>query len=82
MPIDYGNLYRNRGNMMKQKRILIQRKTSPDGKKIAQAKSIAFSSGESDSKINQTVTVKIYDDELASSSSSSSATSFSSLSHS
>lgn len=62
---------------MKQKRILIHRKTSPDGKKKAQAKSIACSSGESDSKINQTVTVEIYVDRLPSSISFSSATSFS-----
>ncbi len=68
--------------MMKQGRILIQRRMSPDGKSFAQAKSIAFSSGESNSTISQTVTVKISDRNLSSSSSSSSATSFSSLSHS
>jgi hypothetical protein len=68
--------------MMKQGRILIQRIISPDGNKFAEAKSIALSSGESNSTISQTVTVKISDQNLSSSSSSSSATSFSSLSHS
>lgn len=67
---------------MKQRRILMERIISPNGKSIAQAKSIAFSSGERDCQLSQTVTVKISFDEFASSASSSSATSFSFLNHS
>lgn len=57
---------------MKQARILIQRIASPDGKNTAQAKSVVFSSGDSESRINQTVTVKISAGSSSSSSSSSS----------
>ncbi|HBE17320.1 MAG TPA: hypothetical protein DEG17_09650 [Cyanobacteria bacterium UBA11149] len=75
---NYGDCHK----VMKQKRILIQRIISPDGRRFAQGKSIAFSSGESGVKISQKVTVKIFDDELASSTASSSATNFSFLNHS
>ncbi len=62
---------------MQQERILIQRIVSPDGKSAAEVKSVAFSSGDSESTINQTVTVKINSGNDFRSHSSSSSTSIS-----
>ncbi len=54
------------------KKIITQRECSPDGQSIAEAQSITISSGDSNSKILQTITVKISFGNSSSSSSSSS----------
>jgi len=57
------------------RRILKRRIISADGRSIAEAKSIAYTSGDSEDIINQTITVNVFSDGYTSSSSSSSSTS-------
>jgi hypothetical protein len=65
------------------KKVISQREISPDGKSIAQAQTIATSSGDSNSQILQTITIKLdRNNHSYSSSSSSSSSNYSSSSSS
>lgn len=57
------------------KKVISQQKYSDDGKSVAEAQSIAISSGDNDSKVLQTITIKICLGNQSSSSSSSSSSS-------
>ncbi len=63
------------GSNMAHYRVVIKRIVSPDGKIVAEAKSVATVSGDNQSQINQTVSVKISSGKRCSSHSTSSSTS-------